>query len=251
MKWKEDRLHRSDHWWLGCLLGQKGVSAFQVLLAAYISFQQNEQSIVVFNQVWPFPHSVTPAPQITSRRCFYSRSTGAVRYLQPPQSLATGRSVPGEKPAQQVHQRPRYALVLWSLSGTSFRPVDAANVVCNKPTVYRNVDLYHNFIWGFFVLSLICLCKGNNKIRGQVLGCSSCTVLCFVSVWNSCIRIIKMWFAKNILNIWKRIWWHFPYKNNQFLLRWLMAAVQNEVFQLLFIQTDHSRDVQMWCTLKI
>lgn len=216
------------------LLGQKEASAFRVLLAAYISLQQNEQSITVFIQVCPFPHSVTPAPQTTSRRCFCSRSTGAVRYLQPPQSLPTGPSVPGEKPAQQVHKRPCYALVLWSLGGTSFRPVDVANGVCNKPTVYRNVDLYHNYL-GFFLLSLICLCKGNNKIRGQVLGCSSCTVLCFVSLWNSCKRIIKMWFAKNILNIWKRIWWHFPYKNNQFLLRCLMAAVQNEVFQLLFI----------------
>lgn len=131
------------------LLGQKEVSAFRALLAAYISLQQTEQSITVFNQVWPFPHSVTPAPQITSRRCFYSRSTGAVRYLQPPQSLATGTPVPGEKPAQQVHKRPCYALVLWSLSGTSFRPVDAADVVCNKPTVYRNVDSYHNYLLFF------------------------------------------------------------------------------------------------------
>lgn len=98
------------------------------------------------------------------------------------------------------------------LSCTYFRAADTANVVHNKPIAHQNVDLHHNCLLFFCLVS--CLCKGANKTREEVLGCSSCTVLCFVSVWNSCIRIIQMWFAKNILNIWKRIWWHFPYKNN-------------------------------------
>lgn len=131
------------------LLGQKEASAFRVLLAAYISLQQNEQSITVFNQVCPFPHSVTPAPQITSRRCFCSRSTGAVRYLQPPSpSPLAHQYQERNQPSRSIKD---HAMPL-CYGPLAARPLDLLMLPmgCVTSRLYTEMWIYITTIWVFF-----------------------------------------------------------------------------------------------------